>query len=380
MKTKTLSLELMEDRPKLVKVEGLPLERAVTLKLEGNRYYIPNSNPTYGIISTGSSLVIAQLNDDYRFENDLTRNYNIEGTLNLIELVDGVYRNIGGASVSKSRNKGFLSGNLVVGEDVRDLIELNNERNQLAQLVIRIGLSIINYRYHVIAVEGKQKKAYGGLSPEDLGIGKLDITKKRAKIVQGHIKHSAVKRYSLSSPLTEPTLLEREDQTFLANDKFIAIGELPVVGIYTHPYDKDKICLARLLENRSGRGRIIVTELDEGEREVGFLYFRRIADRILADGFYIGEGFTRFIPDDEAQRLRGQGLGSRVLETAEELFKTRYGTSLVHFETETDFRKEGVQHNRGTFFRDNGYIEIADHTHPVHPLDISNAVLFAKDI
>jgi len=167
---------------------------------------------------------------------------------------------------------------------------------------------------------------------------------------------------------------------FLASDKFRAIGELPVVGIYTHPYDNDKICLARLLENRSGRGRIIVTELDEGEREVGFLYFRRIADKILADGFYIGEGFTRIIPDDEAQRLRGQGLGSRVLESAEELFKTRYGTDRVHFETEMDFRKEGVEHNRGTFFRNNSYTEIADHSHFIQPQNISNAVLFGKNI
>ena len=62
-----------------------------------------------------------------------------------------------------------------------------------------------------------------------------------------------------------------------------------------------------------------------------------------------------YIAPEEAEQFRGKGLGTRVLETAEGLFKKRYGASFVEFESEMVFSKEGIHDDRERFFRRNGY-------------------------
>ncbi|MBS3169911.1 GNAT family N-acetyltransferase [Candidatus Woesearchaeota archaeon] len=113
--------------------------------------------------------------------------------------------------------------------------------------------------------------------------------------------------------------------------------------------------VARLREQKSGRNRLLITEVEEAERDIGYIYFRVLPQKILADGFSIGEVSTTYIAPEEAEQFRGKGLGTRVLETAERLFKKRYGASSVEFESEMVFSKEGIHDDPGRFFRRNGY-------------------------
>jgi len=177
-------------------------------------------------------------------------------------------------------------------------------------------------------------------------------------------------KVAMSFPLEEEVVLSYDNNEFLLSQYFPPVSpnnKLPIVGIYSHPSDQDKIILARLMEQGTepiSRNRIIITELDGEEKEVdiGELYFRVQFDNISADGFNIGQGLLTLRSEEDANKYTGQGLGSRVLQTAEGLFKNRYNMKLVKFENEMDTSICGKDISlldrlgkRGNFFMKNGY-------------------------
>jgi len=361
-------LELVPDRSRAVETDCLlPLEEKVTLELEGKSYFIPNNLPTYGIIrDTERSIILVQLEEPARsvYPPLLAE----DASIHILRIQNDSYRKIGIFDLRKAKFQDInqiglaIYGEIEVSEgEVKNAMDFFHEPNTLAGLIGGLIAEIGLFRYWLKLLGATIIEEWEPFSPEDV---EIEIEKPN-KIVQGQIKHSHVKRMQLAVPfpLTEPVVARKDGTNFSIEPSYIVFAEhrqqLPVIGIYTHPFDDKKICLARLHEQRNPiapRNRIYVTELGEEERMIGDLYFRVLDDKILADGFDIGNpSFGRLLTEREAQQYRGKGLGSRVLETAEELFKERYGKNLVVFEGEFDFLKRSVRHNRGNFFRNNYY-------------------------
>jgi len=185
----------------------------------------------------------------------------------------------------------------------------------------------------------------------------------KAEVVGKHL----VRNLDISKefPLADPTVISYLNKNFRLSNILPTVGLgriLPIVGIYEHPFDKKSVTLTRLLEEEGigsiSRNFIIVTELNQNgdEATIGNVYFRVLVNQILADGFFIGEGFSTHISEEDAEKYRGRGLGSLVLKTAEGLFKNRYKKDLVQFEGEIGLVDNEEYKGRENFFVKNGYL------------------------
>lgn len=367
----------------------LPLEEAVCLHFEGNDFHIPypisSSIPLYepenelicGFYRRGDQLVVATFNEHpTRTRPKDPYEQMLRGGFHLTEIGTMSCRKIGYFSLVEKTGRTFslvektgrtekdnpwayldLRG-LIQQEsgEITNLSDLYQENDPFAVMIVDKVLQLCAYRYninrHMLNTSGSER----WYVDEDFNKPLMHPSQRVDREIQGTVEHDAVKSIVLPRiPLgSNRKLIFPEGRTFPLSRQFHS-RDIPIVGVYTHPHDERKITVARLLEQKSGRNRLLITEVEEAERDIGYLYFRVLPQKILVDGFSIGEGSMIYIAPEEAEQFRGKGLGTRVLETAERLFKKRYGASFVEFESEMVFSKEGIHDDPERFFRRNGY-------------------------
>lgn len=382
-----LSATFAERRPSAINVDvPLPLEEAVRLHFAGQEYHIPHPldglslffrshELICGFYHRAGKLIVATLQERMTRPTQQTlQQHSLLGEFNLTEMGPETYQRIGqfllaehvgktehGRSCASLQMSGFIKGE---NGKIKNVSALFREKDHFTMLVLEqigeIGSIRYNLNYScIVTYPERTLRGAGSLFNCNMPYP----PSKPSQEVYGYLPHSEVRKIALHQmPLRSRRKLIFSDEKAFTLDPYITPPlnrETPIVGVYTHPFDKDKIVLARLLERASGRNHLLITEYGETERDIGYLYFRVLPERILADGFAIGEGLMTFVGEQEGQELRGKGLGTRVLETAEELFRRRYKASNIEFETVQTFYKEGIAQDTGRFFRRNRYKELA---------------------
>ncbi len=379
-----VELKPMIDMPRPIEIDRLfPLIEPFELNIQGKKFVIPFEN-TYGLFRNYEGVVAAKLDEDLSKIGNAKEPVEI-ARLNLVVVDEKQYRQGGFIRIIGLPDKTSALTGIIQGKSSKmDFHDGLNIPYKYSILTGRLANNIGSYRYGIET----SKIVHDGYYEENPNLNKLlKASSKPRKIINGYVKHDKVKRLiadveSLNSP--NELVLKYMNKEFLVKPRYerLSCHNMPVVGIFTHPFDDDKLILLRLQEQSktlAQRNRFIITEMGQNEIDIGHIYFRILHDKILADGVYVGEGLTRTISEEEAQKYRCAGLGSRILETTEEVFKARYNRNLVEIEGQMYFNKDEALRNPWDFFMSNGYRIISGGSYD-EKMNTSIGAIFEKQI
>ncbi|MBI4151818.1 hypothetical protein HY496_02505 [Candidatus Woesearchaeota archaeon] len=309
-----------------------------------HRRFDPDSEIICGFYKRGDQLVSATLQE----ESQTRLSSSCKGKLILTEVGEEEYRRIGEITLLEERD--LLSPHMIAtgaieteNGKVMDLFDLYRTHDPFTKMIVHKMIDIRTYRYNLNLMCLRPSSTY--LSRERIPSPEEEPT----RVVEGIVEHTEVKKFALGRiPLRWRKELQLSDgRIYPLDQRFLGV-RVPIVGMYTHPFDHDKIVAARFDKLRE---TFLITEIGKTKESiVGKVNYSHEKTRVTVRHYYLGG-------ENDDQRWRGKGLGSRVLETVEEVFKKQYRASRIIFPEQISFVKEGVREDPTRFFYRNGYTQ-----------------------
>lgn len=370
----------------------LPFYAPTTLRVEGKEYHFRRSDPIVGVYTDRFGSLVTMTLDETSTKEVHNRSVNTfkprfgEATFNIychesarayFSKDNTMAEHIGQFQLQESQLPGVqyqLSGLL---RDMRarstDIWSNAEHRlDKLAEMLRHDAASIGQVRYGAHAMRFTQHDTTRMSTPQNPCLVTSRIANQEAqKTIEGVVSNTTIqecKTVELDKNNDVPR--SEEEITFVWNDfkdmsrgeKRVTLphknntiyGRLPIVGVYTHPFDKDRLLIMRLSREKKepiSRDRLFFNEVGAEEKNVAQIYFRWLGKKILADGLYIGESFDGYIDPQQRHQYLGKGIGTCLVDKLEQLTLLMYGATEIEFETERCFLKEGVRENRYNFFQ-----------------------------
>lgn len=408
---------------------SLPLEETVQLEFQGKEYIIPAEFPVYGIFQYYDKIIIAQLEEE---PQRLSRSYKLgdsvnESTVHLLQLEKKGYRRVGEVRLKETAEECIIHGGIEPTEyllslspltrffvnDIRhDLDTLVKKGDAFARLVARLTEVIALLRYKLPGeivnsyehTTGQPATLYykyadiGWISVMTDVVKKMFSLKetKSTRTIQGYIPHNDVQfiegkinpimgyaPFIALDKINENIIQQfklREEIEVVLNDKLYRVSQFsprkdsasilnPIVGMYTHPFDDDKIVFTRFVQLFSDPNSFILLVKEVSPQEKNCSEEKLIGEawaRVEEDGIYCHDFKIEKYHDSEkeAQQYRGKGLGSCVLHSLELVTCKYFNKDKLIFESVPDYsHKENIRHNPGKFFGENDYRRICEERH-----------------